>query len=213
MSPSERITYRAKDAAAHPELSGADPDATAIAQFVNFVGYVHDIQPGLQRLFPAEVEALLNTEVHRVVSGDSPAVGYYLTTGHAIRSETAAVKRVRIGPRTTDWLFPKVRHAEGAAHRLVVIQGDPMIPDVGGIGRIEQELRGAPVFALRPGNRDVGIHRQPVGNIRRGEFHAINPAFTIIERRENERLPEQSVVELVMGIFVVAVHAPLQCGQ
>ena len=41
----------------------------------------------------------------------------------------------------------------------------------------------------------------------------MNFAPRIIERREDKRLPEQAVVELVFGVFVVTVQPHLQSGR
>ena len=47
---------------------------------------------------------------------------------------------------------------------------------------------------------------------RRG-FNAIHLSPRVVERRQDERLSEQAIVELVAGLLVIAVHTHLQTGR
>ena len=81
-----------------------------------------------------------------------------------------------------------------------------MVLDVGQIARGEQKLRRVPILTLGDGVGGVGVSGKALVPVGGGQFQAINPAFFIVEGGENERLPKQSVIELLLGGLVVAVQ-------
>ena len=52
-----------------------------------------------------------------------------------------------------------------------------MILDVGDVRRVEQKLRGAPLFAFRNRVGEVGVSGEAAGGVSGGEFHAIDLAI------------------------------------
>ena len=72
-----------------------------------------------------------------------------------------------------------------------------MVCDISGVRRVEQELGRIPVLALGDRVSDVGISGEAAGGVGGGELHAIDFALGIVERRQDEGLPKEAVVELV----------------
>ena len=61
---SKHITDRAEETEAHAVLGGVDADAAAVAQFVDVIGHVDDVEPRFQELLLADIEGLFRAEVH-----------------------------------------------------------------------------------------------------------------------------------------------------
>lgn len=81
------------------------------------------------------------------------------------------------------------------------------------MGGKEQKLRRVPILALRLGERKVAVSGEAAVGIGLGEFHAANLSLLVVEGGRNERFPEQAVVNLLVGLFVIGVHAALQAGK
>ena len=91
--------------------------------------------------------------------------------------------------------------AEGAGERLVVIEENPMVPDIGQIAGIEQELS-AEFQSYSPCDRvgEVDVRGEaPRFSWEPVQFQTVDLPPGIVECGENQRLAKQTVVELVLG--------------
>ena len=117
----------------------ADANAAAVTQFVDLVENVYDIETDFERgllrkLDPArraDVECLVRIVLLRV-------------------SETAA-QSIAIKPvDRRSPVLPRVRNAGGAGETLIMIEKDPVLPDVIEFVPVEKELGGTDVRARAP---------------------------------------------------------------
>src|SRR6267378_2881341 len=213
-STSERVSDAAEETEAHPELRGVDTNTGAIAQFVNVVGDVHDIEPGLEPFLAADLEALFHADAHGIVGRHCAAVG----NGRAIRrrgigAQSASVERIHIEAGAAIVAFPKVGRTKGTGDKLIVVEVNPVVANVIKVGLAKEDLAGNHVATLGDGIGYVGISRETALHIVCGKLNAIDFAFAIIELGEDEGLAKKTVIELVFGALVVAIHADLKAGK
>src|SRR6266404_770848 len=213
-STSEYVAESAKEPEPHSKLRSIYSDAAAITQFVDIVRHIHHIKPGLYPLLAVNFEAMLDTQADRIVRRNCPAIRDRGAIGcRCIGSQSAAVQRVRIDPGATGLVLPKVGGAEGTGYLLVVVKINPMVVDVIQIVLAEQELAGNNILTAGFRYRYIRVGRKPSERIIGGELDAIDLALAIVELRQDERLSEQSIIQLVLGFLVVPIHSYLQSGK
>ena len=93
---------------------------------------------------------------------------------------------------------------------LFVIEVNVVVGDVGEIFRSEVELRGVDLFAFGTLRRKIEIDRQIAGRVIAREFDAVLLAVAVVERRQDDRRPELTLVDEVDRLLVVGVESQCQ---
>ena len=162
----------------------------------------------------ADLEALLGAQADRVIRGHGSPIGNIRAIGGCcVGPQAGAVERIHIDPRVARALLPDIGGSERTRKLLIVVKEDPVIPDVGQVIRAEEKLRRAPVLALRHRVGQVEVGRESAVGVRARELKSVNLAPRVIERGEDERLPEQAVIKLVLCTLVVAVEPQLKVSS
>src|SRR5690349_12769699 len=121
----------AEETAAHSELRRADPDAAAVAQFVDFIEEINNVETDFET--PGGVgnfHVSLKRDVHGRVIGNALGIS-------KPAAQSAAVKKIA-GEFP---VLPGVSASDGGSPTLVVIEEHPMFINVGVFVGIEEELR------------------------------------------------------------------------
>jgi len=130
------------------ELGCADTDAAAVAEFVNFIEDVHDIE--------TDVECRLRRDLDSARQADIEClVGMVLLSVSKTPAQPIPIKSVDGQPP----IVPRVGNPGRSSETLIVIEENPVLPDVGEFSRIEEKLRGTDVRAARPFVGCVEIRR------------------------------------------------------
>ena len=117
---SEIVSHGSVKSTALPKLRRANADAAAIANLVNFVEQVHDIEPDFDRPFSAERDSPFYSEIQRFV-------GMILLGVGEAASQSISVERVGgKGP-----IVPSVGYSARPGETLIVVEKDPVILDEG----------------------------------------------------------------------------------
>src|SRR5579862_704347 len=136
---SDRLGQADEEAAPRTPLRGADADAGAVADFVLLIEQVDDVEP---RREPADIvdrERVAHAEIDLRVAGQVGAVRNGLAVRqHQIGPEAGSVQGVDAESR----VLPAVRNAARCGERLLVIEMDVVVGDVGQFVRAEIELAG-----------------------------------------------------------------------
>src|SRR5437764_9331887 len=144
---SKIVCDRAVKAAALAELRRADADAATVAQLVNFVEEIHDIETDLKT---ARDVRNLEVSLKRQIRGS--------VIGHAFGIGETAPKSASVKPIAGQFpIVPGVSCADGGGPSLVVIEEDATLVDEGILIRIKQKLGGADVDAAGPRVSDVSV--------------------------------------------------------
>ena len=190
------------EAAALAELRGAHADAGAVAQFVDLVEDVHQIQAGDELPPAGECKSVLHAEIDRMVLGQVVGVG-------KAAAQPASVEKVSGGGGASG----PVRGAGGNGEQLVVVEVNVMRPDVVEFLLAELELAGDDLPAGGAAEGEVGVGGETVLGIVRGQLDALDFPVLVVKGRENQRLPELAFIEQVGDALVVAIEGGGERGR
>ena len=122
------------------------PNAAAVAQFIDFVENVYDIETDIERGFLRKLDPARRADVECLVRMVLLCVG-----------ETAA-QSIPIKPiDRRSPVLPRERNTAGTGETLVVVEKDPVLADLIKFVPIEKELSGAHTRAARPPVRGIQI--------------------------------------------------------
>ncbi len=141
---------------------------------------------------------LADTGIDLDVVGQAGAVGDI-----AVGAQARAVD----GVERDAGLAEAIGDAGRARRRLVVVDIDEMVGDIGQVVGREVELRRHQVHALGLGDGQVGIGGQRTVGIVERELGAAVAAIVIIERRQDDRRAELALVDQVPRDAFIAVDA------
>src|SRR5882724_10083403 len=152
--------------AARPELRGTDADAGAVANLVDFVEHVEDVETYVERADGRRIDMLRDAEIDLFVRRQGVpvrliAAGAQAAAGNDVDAETR--------------IPPEIGRPGGRGHELIMIGVDGMGVDEGEIVGIEIELGGNDVLRLLLRKRKVVVQGQTARLIGRRELDAEVP--------------------------------------
>src|SRR5437660_5371818 len=168
---SEIVSDRAVETATLAKLRRAHTDAAAVAQLVDLVEQIDNIEADLKIADSGNLQIPLKRQINGCV------IGHAFGVGEASPKPSSVEKISRRFP-----VVPSVGSAGCGGPSLVVIEKHPVFVDEGKLIWIKQKLRRAHVDAARPFPTHISIGRERTMVVVRGEFTAVNPAAIVIER-------------------------------
>src|SRR5262249_53913471 len=193
---SKIVSDGAVEATTLTKLRGEDAYATSVAQLIDLVENVHDIETDFEGGLLRELDSPRQADVECLIRMTLVGIG---ETG----GQSVSVEPVNGAPP----IIPRIRNTSRAGETLIVVEKDPVVSNVIEFVPAEEKLRGTDVGSARPSVSGVEIGRERTLIVVCGKFGSVNLAALVVERRKNKRFAELPFIQHRVRALVETVDA------
>src|SRR5437660_6131705 len=130
------------------ELGCADTNTAAVAEFIDFIEDVHDIETDVECRLLRDLDSARQADVECLIGVVLFGIGKTSAQSVSIKSVDGQSPVV-----------PRVRNASRPSETLIVVEEDPVFLDVSELIWVEKKLRGTDIGPTRPFVSDIQVRR------------------------------------------------------